>query len=149
MHIRDPHLRAILERHPIEHATKRHREGLSPVGRAALWLKDITGSPRFWAGVAVFTAGWMAWNSFGPRHLRFDPFPTFLLLLAVVKLTQLVFLPLLMIGQNLGDSQAHAQAEVVHRAMLRQTEEMQLILERLDAIEARLRELAAREGGAQ
>ena len=90
--------------------------------------------------VALFTLGWMAWNAFGPRPMRFDPFPGFILLLAVVKLTQLVFLPLLMIGQNLGDSHAEAQAEVVHQAMLRQTEEMDLIMRRLDALEAKLDE---------
>jgi uncharacterized membrane protein len=97
--------------------------------------------------VAVFTVGWMVWNAMGPRHLRFDPFPGFILLLSVVKLTQLVFLPLLMIGQNLGDSHAQAQAEVVHQAMLRQTEEMDLLMKRLDAIEAKLDE--AMKGRAQ
>lgn len=138
MAVQDPRLKAILERHPIEHATARREGRLGPVGRAALKVRDLTGSPRFWLMVALFTLGWMAWNAFGPRPMRFDPFPGFILLLAVVKLTQLVFLPLLMIGQNLGDSHAEAQAEVVHQAMLRQTEEMDLIMRRLDALEAKL-----------
>ncbi len=138
MAIQDPRLKAILARHPIEHARSRQEGRLGPVDRAALKIRDLTGSPRFWLMVAVFTLGWMAWNAFGPRPLRFDPFPGFILLLAVVKLTQLVFLPLLMIGQNLGDSHAQAQADVVHQAMLRQTEEMELVMARLDAIEAKL-----------
>ena len=138
MPVTDLKLREILDRHPIEHASRRHEGGLGPVGRTALKIRDLTGSPRFWLIVAVFTIGWMAWNAAGPRHLRFDPFPGFILLLSLVKLTQLVFLPLLMIGQNLGDSHAQAQAEVVHQAMLRQTEEMDLLMKRLDAIEAKL-----------
>lgn len=146
MAVQDPRLKTILERHPIEHATARHEGKLGPVGQAALKIRDLTGSPRFWAAVAAFTLGWMAWNAMGPKPLRFDPFPGFILLLSVVKLTQLVFLPLLMIGQNLGDSHAQAQAEVVHQAMLRQTEEMQLLLDRLDAIEAKL-DAALKERG--
>ncbi|HET6330156.1 MAG TPA: DUF1003 domain-containing protein [Holophagaceae bacterium] len=140
MPVIDPQLRAILERHPIEHATREHERRLNPVDRSALKIRDLTGSPRFWLAVAVFTIGWMAWNAMGPRHMRFDPFPGFILLLSVVKLTQLVFLPLLMIGQNLGDSHAQAQAEVVHQAMLRQTEEMDLLMKRLDDIESKLDE---------
>ena len=138
MPVADPQLRDILERHPIEHASRRHEGRLSPVDRSALTIRDLTGSPRFWLAVAVFTLGWMIWNAMGPRHLRFDPFPGFILLISMVKLTQLVFLPLLMIGQNLGESHAEAQAEVVHQAMLRQTEEMDLLMQRLDAIEAKL-----------
>ena len=147
MPVTDPKLREILDRHPIEHASREHERRLSPVDRSALKIRDLTGSPRFWLAVAVFTIGWMVWNAMGPRQLRFDPFPGFILLLSVVKLTQLVFLPLLMIGQNLGDSHAQAQAEVVHQAMLRQTEEMDLLMKRLDAIEAKLD--AAMKGRAQ
>jgi uncharacterized membrane protein len=145
--VTDPQLREILDRHPISHASHEHERRLNPVDRSALKIRDLTGSPRFWLAVAAFTVGWMVWNAMGPRHLRFDPFPGFILLLSVVKLTQLVFLPLLMIGQNLGDSHAHAQAEVVHQAMLRQTEEMDLLMKRLDAIEAKLD--AAMKGRAQ
>lgn len=147
MHAVHPQLREILGRHPIEHASRHHEDRLGPVGLSALKIRDLTGSPRFWLAVAVFTVGWMIWNAMGPRHLRFDPFPGFILLLSVVKLTQLVFLPLLMIGQNLGDSHAQAQAEVVHQAMLRQTEEMDLLMQRLDAIEVKLD--AAMRGRAQ
>lgn len=138
MAVQDPELKAILDRHPVEHASDRHEERLGPVDRAALRIRDLTGSPRFWLAVAIFTVCWMVWNAMGPKPMRFDPFPGFILLLSVVKLTQLVFLPLLMIGQNLGDSHAKAQSEVVHQAMLRQTEEMDLVLRRLDAIEAKL-----------
>ena len=47
----------------------------------------------------------------GPKHLRFDPFPAFVLWLFISNMIQLFLMPLIMIGQNLQSNQADFRSE--------------------------------------
>ena len=46
-----------------------------------------------------------------PKHLRFDPFPAFVLWLFISNMIQLFLMPLIMIGQNLQSNQTDFRSE--------------------------------------
>ncbi len=132
-------LRGIRERYPLEPPEVHHRRRLGRMDRAALWFTDVTGDARFFGVLGLGILAWMLWNSLAPRPWRFDPFPSFLMLLGAAKLIQLLFMPLLMVGQKLQSGRAKAQSDAAHRAALRGAEETQLILERIGELEALIR----------
>lgn len=133
-------LQAIRQRYPVEHPEHSHRRRLTRLDRTALAFTSITGDVRFFVIAGILIICWMLWNSAAPRPLRFDPFPAFLILLGATKLVQLLFMPLIMVGQHLESKRAKAHAETAHRAAMRDAEETELVLSRLDEIEALLNE---------
>ncbi len=133
-------LQDIRERFPIEHPEHQHRQRLTRFDRAALAFTSVTGDVRFFAAAGVLILCWMFWNSVAPHPLRFDPFPGFLILLGATKLVQLLFMPLIMVGQHLESKRAKAHAETAHRAALRNSAETELVLARLAEIETLLKE---------
>lgn len=128
-------LQAIREQYPIEHPEHQHRQHLTWLDRIALAFTGITGDVRFFVSAGILILGWMLWNSAGPKPLRFDPFPAFLILLGATKLVQLLFMPLIMVGQHLESKRAKAHAETAHRAAMRNAAETDLVLARLNEIE--------------
>ena len=46
-----------------------------------------------------------------PPHLRFDPYPAFVLWLFISNMIQIFLMPLIMIGQNLQSKHAEIRAE--------------------------------------
>ena len=132
-------LHAIRQRLPVEHPEHSHQKRLTRLDRTALAFTSITGDVRFFVIAGVLIICWMIWNSVGPRPFRFDPFPAFLILLGATKLVQLLFMPLIMVGQHLESKRAKAHAETAHRAAMRNAEETELVLARLDEIETLLK----------
>ncbi len=132
------HLKRIRDKYPIESAEAMHYRRLSRLDRLAVWLARHTGEPRFFGALAFATSGWVLWNVFGPASLHFDPLPNFPLLNGITKVTQLCFLPLVLIGQNLESRRSRLRAEQEHKAMMRDAEETELVLERLARLEALL-----------
>ena len=49
----------------------------SLLGRIALWITAHVGSMGFFVIIFIWTVGWLNWNIFAPKNLRFDPFPGF------------------------------------------------------------------------
>lgn len=140
------HLKRIRDKYPLESAEALHHRRLSRLDRVAVWLARHTGEPRFFGALAFATSGWVLWNVFGPANLHFDPLPNFPLLNGITKVTQLCFLPLVLIGQNLESHRSKLRAEQEHRAMMRDAEETELVLERLARLEALLTERPKAEG---
>lgn len=132
------HLKRIRDKYPIESAEAMHHRRLSRLDKLAVWLARHTGEPRFFGALAFATSGWVLWNVFGPASLHFDPLPNFPLLNGITKVTQLCFLPLVLIGQNLESRRSRLRAEQEHKAMMRDAEETELVLERLARLEALL-----------
>jgi uncharacterized membrane protein len=58
-----------------------------------------------------WTVLWLSWNMFAPQHVRFDPYPAFVLWLFISNMIQIFLMPLIMIGQNLQGRHAEARAE--------------------------------------
>lgn len=102
--IKDSHM-------PYRNANIRHKEKLTRLDRLALWITKKVGSMGFFMLVFVWTATWLSWNTLAPAHLRFDPFPAFVLWLFISNMLQIFLMPLIMVGQNLQSKHSEIRAE--------------------------------------
>ncbi len=96
---------------PYRNANIRHKEKLTRLDRLALWITKKVGSMGFFMLVFVWTATWLSWNTLAPAHLRFDPFPAFVLWLFISNMLQIFLMPLIMVGQNLQSKHSEIRAE--------------------------------------
>jgi uncharacterized membrane protein len=80
---------------------------------------------------------------FAPRHLRFDPFPGFVLWLFISNMIQLFLMPLLLIGQNLLGQGTEERAKRDYDVNRKAEKEIKEIRVQLDTILARLDEVKA------
>jgi uncharacterized membrane protein len=99
------------KRKPILNVHKVHEKKLSKIDRLAVWITDHVGTMGFFLIIFVWTFLWLGWNSIGPKSLRFDPFPAFVLWLFMSNMIQIFLMPLIMIGQNLQSEHAEIRAE--------------------------------------
>ena len=106
----------------------------SALDRLALWITQRVGTMFFFAIIFVWTTGWLLWNMFAPKQLRFDPFPGFVLWLFISNMIQLFLMPLIMIGQNLQSREADQRAENDYEVNCKAEKEIQLIQAKLEAI---------------
>jgi uncharacterized membrane protein len=102
--IKDSHI-------PYRNANIRHKEKLTKLDRLALWITKKVGSMGFFMLVFAWTAIWLSWNTLAPAHLRFDPFPAFVLWLFISNMLQIFLMPLIMVGQNLQSKHSDIRAE--------------------------------------
>ncbi|MEY4054307.1 MAG: hypothetical protein RL034_1225, partial [Bacteroidota bacterium] len=68
-------------------------------------------SMGFFMLIFIWTATWLSWNTLAPAHLRFDPFPAFVLWLFISNMIQIFLMPLIMVGQNLQSRHSEIRAE--------------------------------------
>ncbi|MBI2055162.1 MAG: DUF1003 domain-containing protein [Candidatus Sungbacteria bacterium] len=113
----------------------------SQIDRLALWVTQQVGTFRFFLLLALWTAAWLLWNAFAPHELRFDPFPAFVLWLFISNMIQLLFLPLLMVGQDLQGRHAELRAEIEFEINRQAEEEIHEILSRLEEQQREIQEL--------
>jgi uncharacterized membrane protein len=92
-------------------ANIRHKEKLSKLDKVALWITTKVGSMGFFMVIFLWTATWLSWNTLAPAHLRFDPFPAFVLWLFISNMIQIFLMPLIMVGQNLQSRHSEIRAE--------------------------------------
>jgi uncharacterized membrane protein len=90
----------------------RRRNPYSLNDRVALWVTLRIGSLAFSLTTSATILLWVAWNSLGPRGLRFDVAPDFQLLLLASNFVQMTLLPLILIAQNVHDRKADSQIEM-------------------------------------
>ena len=102
--IKDTHI-------PSRNVNIRHRERLSKLDKLAVLITKKVGSMGFFMVVFTWTAVWLAWNTLAPVHLRFDPFPAFVLWLFISNMLQIFLMPLIMVGQNLQSRHSEIRAE--------------------------------------
>ena len=108
----NPGLQQLKESHiPYRNANIRHKEKLTKLDRLALWITKKVGSMGFFMLVFAWTATWLSWNTLAPNHLRFDPFPAFVLWLFISNMLQIFLMPLIMVGQNLQSKHSEIRAE--------------------------------------
>ena len=120
---------------------------VTPLNRLALWITLHVGSMGFFLLIFAWTAGWLLWNMFAPKSVRFDPYPGFVLWLFISNMIQLFLMPLIMIGQNLQGRGADERAKNDYKVNLKAEKEIKEIQERLATILARLDDLKSGRGG--
>jgi len=113
------------------------------LNRLALWITEHVGTMQFFLVIFAWTVGWLFWNMFAPKSLRFDPYPGFVLWLFISNTIQLFLMPLLLIGQNLQGRGAEERAKNDYKVNQKAELEIEEIQERLAEILKRLDELGA------
>ena len=96
---------------PVRNTNIRHKENLSAINKAALWITEHVGSMGFFFIIFCWTALWLGWNTLAPASMRFDPSPAFVFWLFISNMIQIFLMPLIMIGQNLQSKHAEIRAE--------------------------------------
>lgn len=125
-------------RKPIINSHKKVHEELSGLDRFALFITTHVGTMGFFIIIFCWTLVWLAWNTLGPRELRFDPFPAFAFWLFISNMIQIFLMPIIMIGQNLQGKHSEARSEVDYEVNLRAEREIEAILMHLERIEKKL-----------
>jgi uncharacterized membrane protein len=77
----------------------------------AIWSTQRVGTIGFFFCIFLWTAGWLSWNMFAPKDMRFDPYPAFVLWLFISNMIQIFLMPLIMVGQNLQGKHSEIRAE--------------------------------------
>jgi uncharacterized membrane protein len=90
---------------------KVHQEQLSRSEKFALWLTNKVGTIGFFFLIFIWTIFWLSWNMFAPTHLKFDPYPAFVLWLFISNGIQIFLMPLIMVSQNLQARHTELRAE--------------------------------------
>jgi len=130
-------------RHPVRNVNREHEESLSPLERFATLVTEHVGSMGFFLLILAWTAIWLTWNALGPRGLRFDPFPAFVLWLFISNMIQILLMPLIMIGQNLQSRHTEKRADSDYEVNLRAEREIEAILLRLDCQDEKIERVLA------
>jgi len=119
-------------RKPVRNVNADHKEHLSTLEKLSLWITKHIGSMGFFIVIFVWTISWLAWNTFGPKDLRFDPFPAFVFWLFISNMIQILLMPLIMIGQNIQGRHAEARAEADFEVNIKAERETEAIILRLE-----------------
>ncbi|HXH38064.1 MAG TPA: DUF1003 domain-containing protein [Thermoanaerobaculia bacterium] len=119
-------------RKPVRNVNREFRPRLSRLEKMAIWTTDRVGTMGFFLIIFCWTVVWLSWNMFAPQHLRFDPFPAFVLWLFISNMIQIFLMPLIMIGQNLQGRHAEARAEADFEVNTKAEREIETILQHLE-----------------
>lgn len=119
-------------RQPLLNTLEVHTKQLSDLDQLALWITRRVGTMGFFLIIFIWTALWLAWNTFGPLEWRFDPFPAFVLWLFMANVIQILLMPLIMVGQNLESRHAEIRAKADFEVNRKVEREVEAILTRLE-----------------
>jgi len=117
---------------PVRDVNQEFRESFTPIERIALWVTNHVGTLGFFLIIFAWTGLWLGWNTLAPAHLRFDPAPAFVIWLFISNMIQIMLLPLIMVGQNLGGRHAELRAESDFEINQKVEKEVEVILLHLE-----------------
>jgi uncharacterized membrane protein len=126
---------------PLINVNKAHYENLTRLEKLALWATIRIGSIGFFFFILIFNIVWIAWNVYAPPKLVFDPAWSFLILLFINNILQILFLPLIMVGQNLQGRYAEFRAEADFQTNKKAERKIEVIIQHLEAQDKKLDEL--------
>jgi uncharacterized membrane protein len=136
-HIKDTHTTS-------RNVNIRHKERLSRMDKLALWITTKVGSMGFFMIVFTWSASWIVWNTMAPLHLRFDPYPAFVLWLIISNMLQIFLMPLIMVGQNLQSRHSEIRAEEDYLINKKAELEIETILTHLENQDKLILQILAR-----
>jgi uncharacterized membrane protein len=125
----------------MKNTNQLYRDVLKKSELFAIWITAKVGTIGFFFLIFIWTISWLSWNIFAPAHLRFDPFPAFVLWLFISNMIQIFLMPLIMVGQNLQGKHAEIRAENDYQINLKAEQEIKEIKEELFQIKKLLVEL--------
>jgi uncharacterized membrane protein len=131
-------------RMPLRNVNIELKESLTYLERIALWITERIGTMGFFFIIFIWTIFWLAWNTFAPAELRFDPLPAFVLWLFISNMIQIFLMPLIMIGQNLQGRHAEKRANADYEINMQSEREIETILQHLENLNEKVEKLGRR-----
>ena len=128
----------------IKNTNHVYKNNLKPSERFAIWITDRIGTIGFFILILAWTIFWLGWNMFAPVHLRFDPYPAFVLWLFISNMIQIFLMPLLMVGQNLQAKRAEIRAENDYNVNIKAEKEIALLMQEIKELKKMLSEKSSK-----
>lgn len=129
----------------IRNANQIYKEVLKDSEKFAIWITNKVGTIGFFAVIFFWTISWLSWNMFAPPHLRFDPYPAFVLWLFISNMIQIFLMPLIMVGQNLESKHSEIRAETDYEVNLKAEKEIQQIQQELAEIKELIKVISQKQ----
>ena len=115
-------------------------------GKATESFARFMGTPQFLMWMSVFCALWLAWNTFGPEHLRFDSAALgFTALTLMLSLQASYAAPLLLLAQNRQDDRDKVSLQQDRQRAERNLADTEYLTRELAALRIAIREVATRD----
>jgi len=134
------------QRKPIKNINIKHKESLTRSEKFATWITNRIGTTGFFIIILIWTVFWFLWNIFAPTKLHFDPFPAFVIWVFISNMFQFLFLPLIMISQNLQERHTIMRAENDFEINLKAEREIEAILINLEKQEEKIERILKKLG---
>ena len=124
----------------------RRGRGTDRFGRFTEWLARAMGTPWFIAGLTIFVAIWLAWNSWAPNALRFDSQRYgFTVLTLVLSLQASYAAPLILLAQNRQDDRDRVQFEQDRQQAARNLADTEYLAREVVALRLALRDAPTKD----
>ena len=117
---------------PTRNVNIEYKEKLSDLEKFAVWVTDKIGTMGFFLFILIFNVLWIGWNVFAPIDMVFDSSWSFLILLFINNILQILFMPLIMVGQNLQGRHSEARAQADFEVNTKAEDEIETILVHLE-----------------
>jgi len=117
---------------PPKNVNTVHKRQLSKMERLAVFVTEKIGTMGFFFIIFGWTFLWLSWNVLAPSHLKFDPYPAFVLWLFISNLIQIHLMPLIMVGQNIQGKHAELRSEHDFETDKKAEKEIETILMHLE-----------------
>ena len=115
-------------------------------GRISEGIARFLGTPRFLLYLTVFCVAWLAWNSWGPEHLRFDSSEFgFTALTLMLSLQASYAAPLILLAQNRQADRDRVAAEQDRQRAERSLADTEFLAREIAALRIAMGEVATRD----
>jgi len=122
---------------PVKNANEVHKKEMTPLDKFAVKMTEKVGSMGFFFIILGWTIIWCGYNILASEvpalHWKsFDPFPAFVAYLLMSNVIQILFMPLIMVGQNLQGRHSEIRAEMDFEINKKAEQEVLIILRNLE-----------------
>jgi uncharacterized membrane protein len=115
-------------------------------GRFTEWVARAMGTPTFLAGLTVFAAAWMVFNTIGPENWRFDSAAIgFTALTLILSLQASYAAPLILLAQNRQDDRDRVQIEQDRQRAERNLNDTEYLAREVVSLRLAMRDLASKD----
>lgn len=115
-------------------------------GRFSEAFARAMGTSGFLIGMTIFVIVWLAWNTFAPRELQFDPREyNYTLLTLILSLQASYAAPLILLAQNRQDDRDRVQIEQDRLRAERNLNDTEYLAREVVALRMAMRDMATRE----
>jgi uncharacterized membrane protein len=115
-------------------------------GRASEAFARAMGTGAFLIGMTIFCFVWLAWNTFAPVNLQFDPrFTNFTLLTLILSMQASYAAPLILLAQNRQDDRDRVKFEQDRQRAERNLADTEYLAREVVALRLAMEEMATKE----